>query len=139
MMNRVKWVLVMALASLSGACAFGSRTVSMSPAVGVPSASGTVKASPSEAGNTRLEIELRHMAQPQRVSLGATTFVVWALGLGQTTPQNIGALRVDDELRGTLSTLTPYSTFELFITAEADGDARAPTGEQVMRASISAG
>lgn len=35
-------------------------------------------------------------------------------------PQNVGALRVDHELRGTLKTLTPLRGLEVFIIAEPE-------------------
>jgi len=54
--------------------------------------------------------------------------VVWARADGAGSAQNLGALHVDKDLDGTLKTVTPLRTFDVFITAESSPTARAELG-----------
>ena len=119
-------------------CASGPQAIRMRTSLAIPAAQGTVKASSGKNGNTSLVIDVRHLAPPERVAAGATTYVVWAQPLGEGSPQNLGALRVDEDLRGTLATVTPLRSFDLFITAEASATQMEPTNDQLFSASIPA-
>jgi hypothetical protein len=98
-----------------------------------PAASGEVKASTSENQNTRLVITVQHLAAPDRLTPGATSYVVWVAPHGkEAEAQNIGALQVNDKLEGKLETVTPLQQFALWITAEPSPRAQSPTGTRVM-------
>lgn len=130
-------VLVFGSSSALSACGGSTApTVRMVSSQSVPAASGTVKASRAANGNTAIEIEVRHLAQPHALQPSATTYVVWARPSAGARPQNLGALRVDQNLRGTLSTVTPLESFDVFITAEPSATVMAPTSERVLSASI---
>jgi len=101
----------------------------------IPAAQGTARASSADNGNTTLEVQVWHLAPPEKVAAGATTYVVWARE-DHGAPQNLGALRVDDDLRGTLKTVTPLHSFAVFITAEPSGTTMSPTNGQLFTASI---
>lgn len=118
------------------ACGSGPPTVRMTTNPSIPGAQGTVKYSVTDNGNTAIELEVRHLAPPEQVEPGATTYVAWARAPGQDTPQNLGALRVDEDLRGTLETVTPMQSFDLYITAESSPTASAPTNRELLTASI---
>jgi len=134
---RAHSVAVAAFAVAVVGCASGTGTVRMTTNGDIPAAQGTAKASPASNGNTALEVDVKHLAPPGRVVSGATTYVVWVHGKdGEGAAQNVGALRVDGELRGTLNTVTPLRTFELFITAEPSSTISAPTGKQLLSASV---
>jgi hypothetical protein len=51
-------------------------------------------------------------------------------------PQNVGVLKVGDDRKGELETTTPYSQFQIFITAEPNPTASAPTSNRLMSASV---
>jgi hypothetical protein len=103
----------------------------------VPAATGRVEAKASPNQNTELKVEVKYLAPPSRVRPGASTYVVWAQGLEpDALPQNLGALRVNDKLSGTLTTVTPLSTFSLFLTPEESPVVQAPTGEPLMKTLI---
>lgn len=136
-MNRARWTAVIALGyALAFTGCGGSRTVRMTTGPEIPAAQGTVKASPGQNGNTSLAVEVQHLAPPEKVASGATTYVVWAQPPGQTTPQNLGALAVDSDLRGTLDTVTPLQKFDIFITAEPSPTTLSPSNNQLFTASI---
>ena len=143
-MKTNQWLVIAALALMTpvvamaaGCGASGPRTIVMRTSHDVPSAEGTIKASSADNGNTALEVEVRHMASPEKVATGATTYVLWARAAGAAVAQNLGALQVDGDLRGTLKTVTPLRSFDVFITAEASPTAMAPINKQLLTASIS--
>ncbi len=99
-------------------------------------AQGLIKASPTANDNTSLDITVQHLAQPNRVESGATTYVVWVRPQGSEMAQNLGALKVDGNLSGRLKTITPYENFEVFITAEPTAAVSRPRGDQLLSAVV---
>ena len=75
-------------------------------------------------------------APPEKVSSEATTYVVWVRPGAGGRSQNLGALKVDGDLRGTLSTVTPMRSFDLFITAERSPTVSLPSARNLLSASI---
>jgi hypothetical protein len=118
------------------ACAAGPIPTPLVGSTLVPAAQGSVIASPGANGNTRLLVQVKHLAPPERVSPSAKTYVVWVRPAGGSA-QNVGAIVVDDNLSGRLETLTPLQTFDLFITAEPYPAIPGPRGPQVLVAQIS--
>lgn len=102
----------------------------------VPAASGEITtAEEGDNNNVRLEIEVKHLAPPGKVEAGATVYVVWVEAAG-APPQNVGSLRVDDDLKGKLDTTTPFHRFNLVITAERDPAAMFPSGARVLSGTV---
>lgn len=103
----------------------------------VPSAEGTVKTSDAGNNNTGVDVQVKHLARPQKLDPSATTYVVWARPLGDFgRPQSLGALSVDQELTGRLSGTTAFRDFELFITAESSAQVQDPRGERLLWATV---
>lgn len=99
----------------------------------VPSAEGTVTARDAGNNNTAVEVQVKHLARPQRIDPGASTYVVWARPLNDFgRAQSLGALSVDQELTGRLSTTTAFRDFEVFITAESSPQIQDPRGERLL-------
>jgi hypothetical protein len=101
----------------------------------IPAAEGVVRATAGENGNTQLRVFVRHLARPEKVRPDATTYVVWLQPPGGA-PQNMGALAVDEDLRGSLTTVTPLKSFDVFITLERTATVQEPSAENVLSASI---
>jgi hypothetical protein len=53
---------------------------------------------------------------------------------GNASPQ--GQLRVDKKLNGTFEGVTPAKNFDVFITAEQEAAPKAPTGEEILKATV---
>jgi hypothetical protein len=120
---------LVAAGALSG-CGGGAHTMSSSPAV--PAAQGQVKFEKAANDNTGIDLTVKHMADPQKLTPPAQHYVVWTRQNKDAAPQNIGALSVDKNLTGTLKTVTPLHGFELFVTAEGSGQVQQPTGEPLL-------
>lgn len=108
----------------------GASRLSVAPAE--PSAEGTVTFGKGKNGNTSIDLSVRHLAQPGRLTPPENVYVVWTRRSGNAPPTNIGMLTVDKDLTGTLTTVTPLQSFELFITAEQAGTVDKPSGPPLL-------
>jgi hypothetical protein len=113
-----------------------SWTLSASP--NVPAADGKVQVKPGKgADNTQaITVEVEHMAPVDKAFPGMTTYVVWVVPQGGQPPQNLGVLNIGEDLKGKLQGTTPYKTFDLLVTAEAQDHPIEPSGNRVMSASV---
>src|SRR4051812_43716492 len=102
----------------------------------LPAAQGSVKTSIDSNSNTAVSVDVKHLAPPAKVADGATTYVVWAQPRGADAPQNLGALKVDKNLTGTLYTVLPFDEFKVFITAEPTPGVTAPSGDELLAANV---
>jgi len=106
----------------------------------VPAATGEVSVKDADNGNVKLEVQVKHMAPPEKVATGASSYVVWlkplATGNENEQPQNLGALAVNKDQEGEVNTTTSYRQFDLFVTAEPQAGSTAPTGEQLLSTTI---
>jgi hypothetical protein len=113
------------------------QTITMTPSNAVSAATANIAVRKSGDGNTRVDVKVRHLAPPERISKDAQTYIVWLRSLeGDKPPQNVGAMKVDDDLRGSLETTTPLRSFDIFITPETSATASVPSGPSVLEAQI---
>jgi hypothetical protein len=91
---------------------------------------------PQSDGNTKLEVTVEHLAPPDRVTPNATSYVVWVTPKSGGPAQNMGSLKVDDKLKGELTTVVPFRDFEIQVTPEPNSHATSPTHPEVMQAMV---
>jgi hypothetical protein len=99
------------------------------------SGEGTVQANAAENGNTRLEVAVKHLSNPSKVASDASVYVVWIQPTNAQI-QNVGALEVNEDLVGKLSTTTPHRAFKLTITPEPSARMAAPTHPAVFTSDV---
>jgi hypothetical protein len=98
-----------------------------------PSGKGTVTVRSDANRNTALEIEVDHLARPERIAQDAKTYVVWISPVNNPSQaQSLGALTVDQNLNGSLAAVTPLQSFDLFITPEPSATVTKPSGERML-------
>jgi len=138
MLKKPLWSCAIALgwAIVSTSCASAPPSVRMVGSVENAAAQGTVTATSGENNNTAIVVDVRHLAPPERVQPGATTYVVWARAMGRDEYQNLGGMRVDSDLHGRLRTVTPLRSFDVIVTAEASSTATTPATKRVLSATI---
>jgi hypothetical protein len=107
----------------------------------VPAAEGAVSVEKEgDNGNFKVDVQVKHMAPPERVAAGASSYVVWLRPLASDSkpqnPVNVGALAVNKDLEGNLTTVTPYRQFDIFVTAEPLANTTTPTGEQLLTTTV---
>lgn len=101
----------------------------------VPAASGTVNTKTDKNGNVTLELKVQNLAKPGTLTPSATAYVVW-FQEQNSPPRNEGQLLVEDDLKGSFKSTTPYHNFDLLVTAENDPQAKQPSDRAIMRTRI---
>jgi len=130
-------IAILILTCLAALSCSGPRQLRLTTSSDIPAAQGTVKISTTDNGNTKIDVVVEHLASPERINPGATVFVVWARGSeAGAQPQNLGALKVDDNLNGSISAVTPLRSFEVFITAEPSQMSEWPTGKTLLYTTV---
>jgi hypothetical protein len=100
-----------------------------------PAAEGKVVTGTDRNGNTDVEIAVRHLAEPQKLSPAKQGYLVWIQAHGKQ-PELQGVLRVNENLEGTLKTSTPYKVFDVLITAEDNLRPDSPSELVVLRGTV---
>ena len=125
--------------ALTGVLALGGcaheQTWTMNTTEMIPSAVGKVKVANEKDGNTKVKVEVAHLAQPSSVFDQTSTYVVW-LKPESGRAQNVGVLSLNKDLKGSLETQTAFKDFQVIVTAEKDANVTAPSGRSVMNASV---
>lgn len=130
-MKRVVLSLITA-AVLVATPAMAEKKVEMKTSSTVPAAEGRAILEHDRNKNVQVTLEVRHLAKPQSLAPAKGTYVVWIQPEGQEA-NNVGVLRVNDELKGDFRTTTPYKKFDLFVTAEDSPTVSTPSGTEIMR------
>lgn len=109
-----------------------SHATAMNVSPEIPAAQGKVKFSKTNDGNITINLSVKYLADPQKLKPPAAIYVVWVGKDKDTVPQNIGALKVEKDREGTLKSVTPLHAFQLFVTAEANGQVQEPVGTKLL-------
>lgn len=128
--------IIMIVTMLMMSCAT-TDTKMMTSGRGAPASQGYIKVSEAENGNVLIEISVKHLAPPSKMSPDATTYVVWLQPRGGQK-QNIGSLTLNEDLEGSITTISPHKTFTITITPEPSGQVSYPTHEPVFTADVNA-
>ena len=100
-----------------------------------PAAEGKVITDNDRNGNTGVNIEVKHMATPQSLTPPKQTYLVWVQPRGKD-PELLGALRVNENLEGSLKATTTYKDFEVLITAEDNVKPDTPSSMVILKGSV---
>jgi hypothetical protein len=111
------------------------QTWSMQADSRIPAAEGKVQVATADNGNRDLKVEVKHMAKPDTVFTGASTYVVW-LKPENGRAQNLGVLPVDKDLNGKLETTTSFTNFVVMVTAETTAQPTGPSRNEVLVANV---
>jgi hypothetical protein len=115
--------------------AYAAKKYPMTAASIVPGARGDVEINSDNNGNTRVKMTVQHLANLENLTPRASAYVVWFQERGGTA-ENHGQLKMDKNLNATFETVTPLKSFDVFVTAEQDFRVKAPSGPEVLRATI---
>ena len=76
--------------------------------------------------NNTIQVQLSNMPEPSGLNPSYTRYVLWVATPDRRAILNAGQLRVDENKKAEIQTLTPFRNFLLFITAEPRGDVTVP-------------
>jgi hypothetical protein len=127
----ISLLLVMALLASVWAKEFRMKTSSDL----VPSAAGKVELDKDRNGNRVAKVRVYHLPDPEKLNPAKNAYVVWIQAKGKD-PENVGVLKVNEDLEGKLEATTPYNKFEVFITAEDNPKPDRPSGPEILRAEV---
>jgi hypothetical protein len=99
-----------------------------------PGAKGTIHTDKDENGNTRIKVDVEHMATPQQLTPAHQNYVVWVQPKGQP-PKLAGELKVNDT-KAKLETTTPAKVFDVLVTAEDQPNPTSPSSNIVLRGHV---
>ena len=97
----------------------------------IPAGQGTVTVGAADNGNTDVSVRVKHLAPPSKLVPEAKTYVVW-IQASNGLKQNVGALALNDNLEGSLDTVTPHRRFLLTVTPEPSGRVGTPSHTPVF-------
>ena len=83
--------------------------------------------------NNTLRIQLSNVPDPSALNSAYTRYVLWVSTPDKQSVVNAGQIRVDENRKAEMQTLTPLRDFILFITAEARGDVTSPGPDRVFQ------
>lgn len=110
-------------------------TFGVSPVV--PAAEGTVKIKKSKNGNYLVNVKIKNLAGPRRLSPPREVYVVW-MQSDRNAPKNLGMIKTSSglfssTLKGEMNATAITKPTGIFITAEDDGNVRYPGSQVVLR------
>jgi hypothetical protein len=112
-------------------------TFTLVPDSSVPFAQGQLDVSFEDNGNGNHTLSVVGLGEPSKLVPTATTYVVWVKPLKDgASAQNVGALSVDSDMKGSLDIKTTFQSFEIMVTAEAAADVLTPTGKPLLSAKV---
>ena len=115
--------------------AYAAKKYPMTAASMVPGARAEVVINRDKNGNTRLKMTVQHLANVESLTPRAGAYVIW-FRERDANAENRGELKMDKNLKATFETVTPFKSFEVFVTAEQDARGKGPNGPEVLRATI---
>ncbi|HVU51769.1 MAG TPA: anti-sigma factor [Polyangia bacterium] len=118
-----------------GACSTmgmgSSQTWSMNTAESAQAAVGKVKVANEKDGNTKVKVEVDHLAPPALAAEEGSSYVVW-IKPDNGSAQNVGVLKVGSNRKGELKTVTPFKEFTVMVTLEKSPGVTIPSGAPVL-------
>ena len=97
----------------------------------LPAADAVVKIDKDDSNNYELNLEVENMAKPDRLNPPRKTYVVWMVSERNGTI-NMGNLKINNKLKGSLEAVTPFKPICFFITAEESQNVTVPSTQVVL-------
>jgi hypothetical protein len=133
-MRQAKFALLIAIAFVLTTVAW-SREDRLTNTGLTPAAQGKVVSSNDRNGNTEVEVQVKHVASPHSLTPPRQSYLVWVQPRGMQ-PQLLGALRINDDLEGSLKATTTYKDFDVLITAEDNMKPEAPSNTVILKGTV---
>jgi hypothetical protein len=100
-----------------------------------PAAEASARFTRDANENTKLQLRVKHLALPQRLSQPKAFYVVWAQS-PQGQSMKLGRLMVKSNKTGVFKSVIPLDVFRLLITAEDGVDAPTPSDQVVLSTQV---
>jgi len=112
-----------------------AKKIKFMPSSVVPAATGYVKVKTDNNNNHVIKIEIRDLADVERLNTSKVSYVVW-METDQGKTENLGQLNsssgfMSKQMKASLETVSSYHPSKIYITAEEFVDAQYP-GDRVI-------
>lgn len=97
-----------------------------------PAAEGTVKINTDKNNNYLIQLSINHLANPERLNPPKNHYVVW-MDTQSGTTVNLGMLSSNKKNKASFKTVSSSKPYQIFITAEDNGDFNAPGNQEIFR------
>lgn len=119
---------------LMSSCA--TRKSSFLTSTVVPAAEGNVKVKKDNNNNYAIKIEVKNLAEPDRLQPAKKAYVVW-IETSADGMKNIGQIKtstafLSSKLKAAFESVSSFNPVKVFITAEDDASIQYPSGETVL-------
>jgi hypothetical protein len=107
-----------------------ARKINFTNSTIVPAARGTVEVKKDKNNNYAIDIDIRHLAEPNRLPEPKQVYIVWVES-AENGLQNIGQLKtstglITETLKASMKAITPYKPTRVIITAEDQANIQSP-------------
>lgn len=113
-----------------------SRKVAFPISTVLPAAQATVSVKTDKNNNYAVELKVKNMAGPERLTPARNAYVVW-METAQSGTKNLGQLSINRKLEGELKTTTPFRPTRFIITAEDNAATTFPGYRSFCKAILS--
>jgi hypothetical protein len=132
--NRMLFFLIVVSGTLLLQSCARKITFGTSPVV--PAAEGSVKVKKDKNNNYNIDLDVKRLADPNRLVPAKNTYVVW-MDTERNGTKNLGQLKTSSglfssTLKSSLETVTPFKPTRFFITAEDNTNEQYPDGVIVL-------
>ena len=97
-----------------------------------PAAQGTILFKTDKNKNYAIDLSVKHLANPERLSPARKCYIVW-IETTQNGVYNLGQLHISKSMSGSLKTISSFKPTKIFITAEDDPTIKEPGMETVLK------
>lgn len=102
-----------------------------------PAAEGSVKIKKNKNDNYILDVRVKNLAEPNRLSPPAKVYVVW-MESSRNAPKNMGMIKsstgfLSNNLKASMTATSTVKPTSIFITAEDNGQVRYPGSQIILR------
>jgi hypothetical protein len=104
----------------------GTTNFDFSKSTVVPAAEGSVKVKKDKNNNYNIDLHVKRLADPKRLSPEKKMYVVWL------KTEDKGSINIGQLKSSSLKTVTTFKPTDFFITAEDNADIRYPEGQTVL-------
>ena len=133
--NFLKLISILMFASFMIQSCVSKYAFSTSPVV--PAAEGGVKVKKDGNNNYKVDVEVKRLAEPKRLTPARQLYVVW-METEKNGTKNIGQLKTSsgifsNMLKSNLETVSAFKPVSFMITAEDEADVQYPGGQVVLK------
>lgn len=102
----------------------------------VPAAEIKVKRKQDKNNNYTIKLTAKNLAEAKRLNPPRNNYSVWMV-LNTGKVKNLGQITNKNSKKASLKTTTPFDAYEIFITAENEGNLNEPKGLEISRTNFS--